>query len=403
MREVPSGFILPIEPCEPGLIAAVKQAPTACVTTEKSTRRGQEENNVFEIKIPIKSRIPLEAWILAAVFTVVSSTSSIIGTLDASVVIGAELLFGLILLLGGGEALVKGSVSAAIHFKISPLLVGLLFIGFGTSAPELAACIDAALAGAPAIAVGNIVGSNIANILLIIGLSAVILPVITPKTAWRRDGTFLILASLLLVAAVLTGYIVRWTGGFFLILLVGYMVFCFLTDQASQDTPDIEAAQLSQDTVSLLMASALAFGGLAGVLIGADMLVGSAIVVAKKFEVSESLIGLTLVAIGTSLPELVTCVIAALRRHGDIALGNIVGSNIFNSLGIAGVTAIVVPITVPTEIAQLDIWIMVGAVVLLVTFARTNWRVSRQEGAIFLLAYFAYLGMLAFRSSMELT
>ncbi len=306
---------------------------------------------------------------------------------------GVDLLIGLVLLLGGGEALVKGSVSVATRLKVSPFLVGLLFIGFGTSTPELAACIDAALRGAPAIAVGNIVGSNIANILLIIGLSAVIVPVVTPKSAWRRDGIFLIVASLLLVGAVLAGTITRATGLVFVVLLLGYMIFCCLTERDGQDPSDAEAAQISPRPISLLMASVLALGGLAGVLIGADMLVGAAIGLARKFEVSETLIGLTLVAVGTSLPELVTCVIAALRRHGDIALGNIVGSNIFNSLGIAGVTAIVTPVEVPAEIARLDIWIMLATVLLLVAFARTNWQVSRQEGAIFLLAYAVYLAV----------
>lgn len=311
--------------------------------------------------------------------------------------IGAELILGLILLLGGGEALVNGSVSLATRLRISPLLVGLLLIGFGTSTPELAACIDAALMGAPAIAIGNIVGSNIANILLIIGLSAVILPVVTPKPAWRRDTAFLILASLLLVGAILAGNIPRWIGFLFLALLLGYMIFCYLTERMDQNASDVEAVQIAQRTLSLRGASVLTLGGLAGVLVGADMLVQSAIVLARKLEVSEAFIGLTLVAVGTSLPELVTCLIAALRRHGDIALGNIVGSNIFNSLGIVGATAIVVPIEVPSEIVQLDIWIMLGTVLLLVAFARTNWRVSRQEGLIFLLAYTAYLGVLVLR------
>jgi len=309
-------------------------------------------------------------------------------------VIGVELIFGLVLLLGGGEALVKGSVSVATRLRVSPLLVGLLLIGFGTSTPELVASIDAALMGAPAIAMGNVVGSNIANILLILGLSAVIFPVITPRAAFRRDGTFLILASLLLVGAVLVGNIARWTGLFFLALLLGYMIFCCLTERVGQSASDVEATQITKRPITLLMASVLALGGIAGVVIGADMLVGSAIVLAKRLEVSEVLIGLTLVAVGTSLPELVTCVIAALRRQGDIALGNIVGSNIFNSLGIAGATAIVVPIEVPTEIARLDIWVMLGTVLLLGAFARTNWRVSRQEGALFLLAYAAYLVIL---------
>jgi len=304
--------------------------------------------------------------------------------------VAIELLFGLGLLLGGGDALVKGSVSAATRLKLSPLLIGLVFVGFGTSTPELAASLDAALVGAPAIAVGNIVGSNIANILLIIGLSAVTLPVITPKTAFRRDGFFLILASLLLVAAVLAGNIARWTGLFFLVLLIGYLIFSVLTERA-QNVAKSESPQDGPRAMSLTMAFALTLGGIAAVVIGAEMLVGSAIVLAKRFEVSEALIGLTLVAIGTSLPELATCVIAALRRHGDIALGNIVGSNIFNSLGIAGATAIVVPIEVPTEIARLDIWIMLVTVLLLVAFARSDWQISRQEGAFFLFAYAAYL------------
>lgn len=314
----------------------------------------------------------------------------------------AELLLGLILLLGGGEALVKGSVSAATHFKVSPFLVALVFIGFGTSTPELAACIDAVLAGAPAIAVGNIVGSNIANILLIAGITAVILPVMTPKSIWRRDGIFLILASLLLAGTVLAGIIPRWTGFFFLALLLGYMIFCCLEERASYNASDVEAAQISQRPISLPIAFALALGGLAGVLIGAGMLVDSAIVIARELQVSESFIGLTLVAVGTSLPELATCGIAALRRHGDVALGNVVGSNIFNSLGIAGVTAIVAPIEVPSEIARIDIWIMLGTVLLLGAFARTGWQVSRQEGIILLLAYAAYLGSVVLRPSMGL-
>lgn len=307
--------------------------------------------------------------------------------------LAVELLLGLALLFGGGEALVKGSVSVATRLGVSPLLVGLILVGFGTSTPELVACLDAALVGATDIAIGTVVGSNIANVLLIIGLSAVILPLITPKAAFRRDGTFLIVASLLLVAAVLAGTIARWTGLVFLALLISYMIVSFLTGRAGQTTSHVETPQTGPHPMSLNMASGLALGGIIGVVIGAEMLVSSAIVLAKKLEVSEALIGLTLVAVGTSLPELATCVIAALRRHGDIALGNIVGSNIFNSLGIAGATALVVPIEVPTEIARLDIWIMLAAALLLVAFVRSDWKISRQEGIIFLVIYAAYLAI----------
>jgi len=308
-------------------------------------------------------------------------------------VLAVELLLGLALLFGGGEALVKGSVSVATRLGVSPLLVGLFLVGFGTSAPELAACLDAALIGAPDIAVGTVVGSNIANVLLILGLSALILPLATPKAAFRRDGTFLIVASLLLVAAVLAGSIARWTGLIFLALLVGYMIFTYLTERAGQNAPPAEVPQTGPCPLPLTIASGLILGGIVGVVIGAEMLVSSAIVLAKKLEVSEALIGLTLVAVGTSLPELATCVIAALRRHGDIALGNIVGSNIFNSLGIAGATALVVPIEAPSEIVRLDIWIMLVTVLVLVAFARSGWKISRQEGVIFLLAYAAYLAI----------
>jgi cation:H+ antiporter len=308
-----------------------------------------------------------------------------------------SLATGLVLLLGGGEALVKGSVAVASRLGVSPLLIGLTLVGFGTSTPELVASLQAVLVGAPGIAVGNVVGSNIANILLILGVAAVILPVATTKEAFRRDGTVLIGVSLLMVAVVLTGSIGRWTGAGFLALLAAYTVWTYLTERRAPDASAAlhaaEAEAVAPRGLSLPLALLLALGGIAAVLLGASLLVHAAIDIARAAGLSEAVIGLTLVAVGTSLPELATSAMAALRRQSDVAFGNIVGSNIFNVLGIAGTTAVVTPIAVPAEIVRLDIWVMLATALLLVVFAVTGWRVSRREGAVFLAAYAAYLAV----------
>ena len=306
-----------------------------------------------------------------------------------------QLAIGLVLLLGGGEALVRGSVAAAMRLGLSPLVIGLTLVGFGTSAPELVASVQAALAGAPGIAIGNIVGSNIANILLILGISAVIAPVVTTKQAFRRDGTVLIGASLVLLGVILSGTVERWTGLAFLLLLAGYLGYTYVSERRAPDAAAeiyaAEATEVALPGASLPVALVLAVAGIASVVYGADLLVGAAIVMARDFGMSEAVIGLTLVAVGTSLPELATSVIAAFRGHGDVAFGNIVGSCIFNALGITGATALVMPIAVPDEIIRLDAWVMMATAVLLVVFAVTGWRVSRREGAVCLVAYAAYL------------
>lgn len=301
---------------------------------------------------------------------------------------------GLMLLLGGGEALVKGGVGVATHFRISPLLVGLVLVGFGTSTPELVASIEAAVIGAPGIAFGNIVGSNIANILLIMGISAVILPMATTKRAFRRDGAMLLGASAALLAIVLVGGLTRWAGVALLALLGAYTVFTYFTERHSRDASAMmhaaEAADVAPRRTSLALAALLTLGGMAAVVFGADLLVRAAIDLAGRLGLSDTVIGLTVVAIGTSLPELATSLMAALRRHGDVAFGNIVGSNIFNILGIGGAVAILSPFGVPPEIVRFDIWVMLAATVLLIVFAMTGWRINRAEGAVLVIAYAVY-------------
>lgn len=311
------------------------------------------------------------------------------------------LLAGLVLLVAGGDLLVRGAVAIALRFGISTLIIGLTLVGFGTSTPELVTSLDAAIREAPGIAVGNVVGSNTANILLILGLSALITPIAVAPQVLKRDGTVVVLAAVACLAVVLSGDMGRLYGGVLVALLALYVYSTYRLDSGPAARSTVAAAQAGQSlpvpgptpvrlTVSLLLFAA----GLALTIVGAGLLVSAAISLARSWQVSEAVIGVTIVAIGTSLPELVTSVMAAIRRQADIAFGNIIGSNIFNILGILGVTGLVHPIVVPAEIARVDIWVMLAATVLLLGCSATGWRLSRMEGGLFVLSYAAYLGWL---------
>lgn len=309
-----------------------------------------------------------------------------------------ELLAGMALLLIGGEALVRGAVGLAQRLGVSSLLIGLTLVGFGTSTPELVTSVLAALAGSPAIAVGNVVGSNIANILLILGLAAVVWPITCAPAAFRRDGTVVAVVTVLCTGVALTGSFGRVTGVVFLALLAGYVIHTYRSERGAPDAAGEmyagEAGLAEPGPRHAWTAAVTALGGIALTIGGAHLLVGAAIALATSAGVSETVIGLTLVAVGTSLPELATSVIAALRRQPELAVGNILGSNIYNVLGILGVTALVRPLPVPTEILRLDLWVMLAATALLIAFAVTGWRISRREGSVFLAVYLAYLAVL---------
>lgn len=299
---------------------------------------------------------------------------------------------GLLLLLGGGEALVRGSVAAAARFGVSPLVIGLTLVGFGTSLPELVASLKAALAGSSGVAMGNVVGSNIANILLILGLAGLIFPIKVAMQGFRRDGAVLLFASLLMVAVALYGSLGRGVGAVFILLLAAYTLYSFLGERQSSSASQVPMPQIIPKD-SLLFSLLLVCGGIAGVVFGAGLLVDSAIALARGWGVSESVIGLTLVAVGTSLPELVTSVMAAWRKQPDVALGNIIGSNIFNILGIAGVTALVVPLDVPQQIASRDIWVMLASALLLIALIVIQKRISRVGAGIMFAGYACYLAL----------
>ena len=306
------------------------------------------------------------------------------------------ILLGLVLLAGGGEFLVRGTVGLARRMGVSPLLAGLVIVGFGTSAPELVTSLQAALTGSPDIAVGNVIGSNIANILLILGVSAMILPLPIAPPAFYRDGFAMSMAAIATTAGVLLGGFDRLSGILLAMMLIAYVIVAYLTDR---DRADEEAerhrhneTQKPDGKRALALLVLMTGGGVAGVVFGAQYLIEGASEIARGLGVSEAVIGLTVVAVGTSLPELVSCVAAALKKEPDVALGNIVGSCIYNIFGILGITAAVVPLGAPAEIAAFDIWILLGVTALLMMFLRTGWTINRREGAVFIAAYAAYVG-----------
>ncbi|WP_027135528.1 calcium/sodium antiporter [Geminicoccus roseus] len=314
------------------------------------------------------------------------------------------ILSGLVLLVVGGELLVRGAVSAARAIGISPLMIGLTLVGFGTSAPELVTSLIAAFQGAPGIAVGNVVGSNIANILLILGVTALIYPLAVAPPAFRRDGLALAGSTVACLGAVLWGFMDRWIGLLFVAVLVAYIAWAYRSERAAPDAEAEMHEHVAEDARAgpggILGSVVLALVGIAATVGGARLLVGGAIELAQSAGISETVIGLTIVAVGTSLPELVACAVAALRRHADVALGNVIGSNIYNVLGILGITSSVHPIAIPVEIARLDIWVLIAATALVLLFLRTGWTLRRWEGAVFVLLYGAYAGYLVVDAGM---
>ncbi|MEI4232925.1 calcium/sodium antiporter [Roseovarius sp. D22-M7] len=296
------------------------------------------------------------------------------------------LLAGLIGLFIGGEFLVRGSVGLARRMAIPPLLIGLTVVGFGTSTPELLVSVEAAWRGVPDIAVGNIVGSNIANILLIIGVSALVWPIKVMGATLRRDTAVMMAAVLVLMPIFAMREVGRLSGALLVAGLVAYLVWAYLR-------PGIVA--LEEEGVpapsSVLVSSLWVLGGLVALMLGARFLVDGAVAIARGYGISEAFIGLTIVAVGTSLPELATSLIAALRRQSEIAIGNILGSGIFNVLGILGLTAMITPIPVAPRFLGFDLPVLIAVSLLLAVLLVMRPVIGRGVGVTMLVAYAAYI------------
>jgi cation:H+ antiporter len=303
-------------------------------------------------------------------------------------------LAGLALLIGGGEALVRGASTLAVNVGISPLVIGLVVVSAATSAPELAVTVGAVLGGEPDLAVGNVVGSNIANILLILGISAVISPLVIKRQLVRIDIPVMLALCVAFLLVSLDGRISLLDGVLLVSVLVVHTVISIVLGRREEADPSAqpESLPLNAKPVPLWIAALLILAGIALLVVGAQALVTGAVSIATSFGVSSLVIGLTVVAIGTSLPELATSVVALRKGETEMAVGNIVGSNIFNIGMVIGLPAIIFGegIPVPTAAISIDIPIMIAAAVALLPIAFTGFIVARWEGALFVAMYVAY-------------
>ena len=305
-------------------------------------------------------------------------------------------LVGLVILLLSGDLLVRGAVNLSLRLGVPALIVSLTIVAFGTSAPELLIAISAVDDGASGIAIGNVIGSNIANVLLVLGMPALLSTLDFSQCDTRRDFYIMLGATVVFIALAVTGQFGWWQGAILLIMLAGFLgsaVWRAKCQTGSSPTDDDDLEGLDPE---LPMWKVLGFLllGLIGLPMGADILVDNAVYIARANGISEEVIGLTLIAIGTSLPELATTVMAGLRNQAEVALGNVIGSNIFNLLGIIGVTTLFDEIYVSSSFFALDIWVMLASALVLIPFVFLKWRMSRLIGALFLGAYTLYLAFM---------
>ena len=309
-----------------------------------------------------------------------------------------EVILGLVILVFAGDFLVRGAVALAKKMGISTLVIGLTIVAFGTSAPELVVAIDAVIIGAPALALGNVVGSNIANILLVIGLPAIIYPISCAAPRLTRNLMIMLAATLIFI---FMGMATKGTysapqGFILLALLTMFLVYSGMRAKAHPEAVDpleeldgvCETPQNRGFSIMLIIA------GMIGLGFGADLLVEGAVVIARDWGISEEVIGLTLLAIGTSLPELVTAVVAAVRRHHDVIVGNVIGSNLFNLLAVMGAASLFGDIPIPESFMKVELWVMLAASIALLPYCHYKQSVGRMSGFGFLAAYVLYMAYL---------
>jgi len=300
------------------------------------------------------------------------------------------IILGAALLYVGGDLLVKNSVRLASRLGLSSLVIGLTVVAFGTSAPELAATLASVLEGSPGLAIGNVIGSNIANIGLILGFTAILYPLYNSRFFLRRELPVAIAVSLLLIPLFWNGVLGRLEGIFLLALLVGYLTYVIKSDP-EQITTELEDDTEADNEKPLWRSVLFVLLGVGLLVGGARSLVTGAVDIARSLGVPEAVIGLSMVAFGTSLPELASSVVAALRKETDIILGNIIGSNLFNILAVLGTTVVVSPISQPFSAIGTDIIIMIVFTVAVWPLMLWNRRISRRDGVILSVGYVAYI------------
>ena len=287
---------------------------------------------------------------------------------------------GLVILLLAGDVLVRGAVNLSLRLGIPALIVSLTVVAFGTSAPELLISVQAVLEGVPGLALGNVVGSNTANVLLVLGIPAIISCLDPPEADTRKSYLVMMAGSLLFVALAATGVLGWWQGAVLLLAMGLILADQFREAYAHANDGEEEELEEAEDGMPWWKIGLYLVLGLVGLPVGADLLVDNATLIAREFGVTETVIGLTLVALGTSLPELATTVMAAIRRHSEVAIGNVIGSNLFNLLAIMGVTALVGPVPVAANFFAFDFWVMLAASAMLAPFVFARLRMGRLLG-----------------------
>ncbi len=304
---------------------------------------------------------------------------------------------GFALLFAGGEFLVRGAVAVSRRMNISPLLIGMTVVAFCTSAPELVVSVQSALQGNPDIAVGNVVGSNICNIALILGLAAVLKPISVHRVQVRPDTIMMIAACALLVVLGFFGAVERWQGALMVTVLVAYIVVQYRREMRAGTAAEnwhVEEAAEFKARLTVPQAIGLLCAGLVALVFGSQLLVDGATSLAAALGVPDAVVGLTVVALGTSLPELATSAVAAARGHSEVAVGNVVGSNTFNVLAILGTTAVVQPVTISAQMARIDIPLMLAACAFAGAVLLVSGRFGRVFGASLVVGYVVYIAFL---------
>lgn len=302
------------------------------------------------------------------------------------------LVLGLIALVGGGEALVRGAVSIAVKAKISPLVVGMTIVSFGTSAPELLVSLSAVFDGYPDVSVGAVVGSNISNIGLVLGITVLIFPIVVNRDSLRIDWPLMIIATFLFYFFAMDGILIFWEGLLFLGILIGFTFWLVARSrkQGVQLSAESEVAELNTGN-HFLVDTAYLLVGMGLLYFGAEWLISSVINIANEIGVSEKLISVTIVAFGTSLPELVTSAMAAFRKETDISIGNLIGSNIFNIFAILGITSMVHPLHISDSLNQFDVYFLLGISLLLLPIMLFGKKIGAWKGVFLIVFYFFYI------------
>lgn len=298
-------------------------------------------------------------------------------------------ILGFVMLMGGAEYTVRGAVAIANRLHIPSLIIGLTIVALGTSVPEFVVSIKSALTGNAGISVGNVIGSNIANVLLVLGASAVICPISCDGKAFYRDFSFLFVVTLVFAFFVIRGEFINWNGWVLLALLVMFLIYNYLGAQKDENAEDEVPSQLVNSSWWIILIALS--GGLFAIAYGAEFLVSGAVELARVFGVSEEIIGVTIVAVGTSAPELATSCVAAFRRQNGIALGNVVGSNIWNIVFVMGATSAITDVKVADQFILFDVWVMMFASFMLLPIMMFKNKITRMEGLFMLICFIVYM------------